>query len=377
MDSALTPFRRPLPKWTRFCLAIILVAVVRIIGALLIYQALSVNGKFHTAWMDANPNLIPSGWSWLWLFNAWDSLQFPRIAMSGYFQPNYVYLPGYPILIQLVARLTGNNWFAAFLITQIFALGSIVAFQLLAEQYMPTNQALYATLLMSFFPFVSVFTTLGYSESVYLFSTVSAWYLYKKGKTLSSALLLGFASVTRIFGLLISVPMLLDLVRRKQYRKVSSLAVPFGLVGGWLLFCYLTTGDPLVSWTDEKYWYTGGVGDGVRVITALLQHGLRGLINCCAGLDPTIFWALGLMVVLVAMTWKVDRLLWVYAATASISILISTTYSVSVLRYFAFVFPIWLTVRVKNPSVVTISLCILVPISIIVWLYAIEVTFIG
>ena len=134
--SLLLPQR---PEWKRFCYPVLLAAGIRIFGATWLYHLLSEGGKFHTPWMDANPSLIPATWSWLWLFNAFDSLHFVLIAIHGYSHPEYAYFPAYPSLIFLVGRLTGNYWFGAFLIAQIFALGSIFVFQMLAEQYMPPN----------------------------------------------------------------------------------------------------------------------------------------------------------------------------------------------------------------------------------------------
>ena len=266
---------------------------------------------------------------------------------------------------------------AAFLIAQIFALGSFVVFQLLAEQYMPPNQALYATLLMTAFPFISVFTTLGYSEPLFFFSTLSSWYLYKKGKIHSSSILAGIASVTRIYGLAIILPMILDLVKSKQYRRMLHLIVPLMFVGSWLLFSYLSTGDPFASWTDQRHWQNGGVGDGLKIIQAVLQYGLPGLMKCCYGMDPTIFWGVGLFMILLAMSWRVDSLLWAYAASLSGLLLITATYDLSLLRFYVFIFPIWLTIRTQNRLIVAISIGILVPMTIVVWLYTIAITFIG
>ena len=62
-------------------------------------------------------------------------------------------------------------------------------------------------------------------------------------------------------------------------------------------------------------------------------------MNCCGVLDPSIFWALSIFVILIVMTWKVDRLLWVYAATVSGILLLSTSYTLSLLRYLPFIFP--------------------------------------
>jgi uncharacterized protein Smg (DUF494 family) len=59
---------------------------------------------------------------------------FPIIAMFGYAHGRYPFLPGYPILIRFAGLLVGDYWFGAFLVTQAFALGSFVMFQLLAER---------------------------------------------------------------------------------------------------------------------------------------------------------------------------------------------------------------------------------------------------
>jgi hypothetical protein len=148
-------------------------------------------------------------------------------------------------------------------------------------------------------------------------------------------------------------------------------------LGAWLLYCYVSTGDWFVSWTDEKYWQKGGVGDGIRILQAISQHGIQGLVKCCAGLDPTIFWSISIFVILVAVTWPVDRPLWIYTVAVSGLLVFTTTYYVSLLRYLAFIFPIWLTIRVKNPWIVAVTIIILVPMIIVMWLYTIAVTFVG
>jgi hypothetical protein len=310
----------------------------------------------------------------LWLFNAWDSLKFSSIAANGYAHPNYPYLPGYPILIFLVERLVGNYWLAAFLVAQALALGNIVMFQLLAEQYLGRDEALYATLLMMMFPFISVFTTLSYSEPLFIFSSIAAWYFYKKGHMAASSLMAGLAAVTRIYGFAIVLPVILDVLKRKSYQRLGYVAIPTACLSLWFFFCYLATGNPLVSWTDERAW---GIGDGISMVQATLQHGLMGLANCCSGFDPTIFWALGIFAVLIVMVWKVDRFLWVYSAGVAGLIFVSTTYELSLLRFFAFLFPIWLTIRVKNPIIVAVGVSVLVAATVVMWLYTIAGVFLG
>ena len=117
-------------------------------------------------------------------------------------------------------------------------------------------------------------------------------------------------------------------------------------------------------------------GNGVRLMEALLHQGLRGVMLCCSGVDPTIFYGVGLFVILTALVWRIDRVLWTYPLGISV-LLLTTTYYLSLLRYFAFIFPIWLTIRVRNPLAAAICIAFLIPISLIVWLYAIAITFIG
>ncbi len=126
-------------KWTNvrlLFLSLAFVIAIRVSEAVWLFHILSPEDKFSTPWMAANPALIPSTFNWLWLFNAWDSLQFQIIAKFGYTHPNYVFLPAYPILIRLTGLLIGDNWYGAFLVTQIFAFASVVAFQRVAEIYM-------------------------------------------------------------------------------------------------------------------------------------------------------------------------------------------------------------------------------------------------
>lgn len=348
---------------------------IRVVGAVWFYQLmLTQESTFHFAWMDANPNIIPGGWRWLFLFNGGDSFQFPLIALKGYAYPVYVFLPAYPVLIWIVGSLVQNYWFGAFLVTQAFALGAILVFQLLAQQYMDPREALHATLLMATFPYISVFTTLGYSEAVFLFASISAWYFYRTERLGASALLAGLTSVSRIYGLVIVLPMLLDIVKGRYWRRLLYLAVPVAFIGAWATFCYATTGDLLASWTDEwKFYAVKGTNLGLaQTIFSQLTYGLPS-----GGLDPAILVSVALFAFLVVRVWKVDRNLWGYALTMLGVLIFIVPSHITLLRILAFVFPVWLTVKVKNPIVVAACVALFVLIGLLLWLYTITVFFVG
>ena len=370
------------PEWIRFCYPLLLVAVIRILGALWLYHLLSAGGTFHTPWMDANPSLFILGNSsipiassnWLWLFNAYDSPHFLLIATSGYSHPQYVFFPGYPIMIRVIGTLLlGNYPLGAFVAAQIFALASLVMFQLVAEQYMARREAMYATMLMATFPYVFVFTTLGYSESLFLLATVSAWYFYKKEQLIASSVMAGIASITRIYGVAILVPVVLDLVRSRNYRRLTYVLFPLALLGLWVAYCYVATGNMFVSWTDESYWvFESKLG----LVPTILSQFVMGFKGCCT-FDPGLLVSFALFGLFVIMTWKLDQGLGAYSTTVFIALLFVVFDHLSLLRYLSFIFPLWLTVRVKNPIVATLGIALFVPMSILLWYYAITLTFVG
>ena len=348
---------------------------IRVIGAIWFYRDMVTSGSgFYFAWLDVNRNLIPASSRWLFLFNAGDSFLFPLVAMFGYMPSRYVFLPAYPILIRFVSLAVGDYWFGAFLVTQIFALASIVMFQLLAEQYMGPREALYAALLMGTFPYVSVFTTLGYSEALFLFSTVAAWYFHKKESFGVSSILAGLASVTRIYGFLILLPIFLGMVRLKRYRRLFYLLIPCVFIGSWLLYCYLSTGDPFVSWTEERaVYYVIGANLGLaQTIWVQLTHGIPR-----SGLDPAVLISFVLFTFLAVRVWRVEQFLWTYTVVTFGLLTFAVTSHITLLRYMSFIFPIWLTIKVRNPLVAAVCLAFFVPVTFLLWLYAITVFFVG
>jgi len=361
------------------CIPLIVTAVVRVLGATLLCSLFNVKGVVQTPWMQQYGwNSISASTNWLWLFNAWDSFNFGFIVTQGYHEPNYTYLPGYPLLIHLVTLITGNVWLAAFIATQIFAAASIIMFQLTAEIYLPRREALYSTLIMATFPYVFIFTALSYSEPVFFFSTIAAWYFYKKRKLSLSTILVGLATLTRIYGILILLPVFLSM---KKARKVNAyyFITPVVALAAWGFYCLITVGNVLASLAEEGTWVQTGINYGL--VPSIVYQGLRGIVMCCTGppnnnFDPALLIAVALLPFLIVRISNIDRSLLAYSATL-FGMLILTAPVMSLLRYDSFVFPIWLTVGVKNSWAVILCMALFVPLSLVLWYYALTRYFIG
>ena len=315
------------------------------------------------------------------MFNAWDSPHFQLIAQNGYAHPDYAFLPAYPILIRIVGGLLGNYWVAGFLLAQFFSLASVVMFQLTAELYMDRKQALYATALMVTFPYLFVFTTLSYSEPLFLFSTVATWYFYKKKQVGVSAILAGIASVTKIYGIGIVVPIIVDIVHSKRYRALAYLVAPIASLTSWFVYCYFSAGDPLATWADEQ-WYASNILSKLGVVQTIFDQLSKGL-STTSGKVPYPFIDVPVLLVLcffgylVAKTREVDWALATFPIFVAGGLLLTATNHLALLRLLLFLFPIWLTFRLKNPYSVAACIALFIPVTIALWMYAINVTFIG
>jgi len=338
-----------------------------------------VKGMLETPWMQQYGwNSIATSTNWLWLFNAWDSFNFGFIVSQGYHEPNYTYLPGYPLLIHFGALIVGDVWLAAFLVTQVFAVASIVMFQLTAEIYLPRREAMYSTLLMATFPYVFIFTTLSYSEAVFFFSTIAAWYFYKEGKLSLSTVLAALATLTRVYGILILLPIFLSMRTAKKV-NVYYFITPVAALSAWGLYCLITVGNALASLAEEGAWVQTGINYGL--IPSIVYQGLRGIVMCCTGpsnnnFDPALLVAVALLPFLIMRLSNIDRSLLAYAGTL-FGMLILTAPVISLLRYLSFIFPIWLTVRVKNSWAVILCMALFIPLSLTLWFYALTRYFIG
>lgn len=120
-------------------------------------------------------------------FFGWDSAWYLSIVEKGYAFSNqsYAFFPGLPILSWLLNLVLQNSVLTLVVITTFFDVLWIPIYQLVAEIYLDKSKALKSTLLYALFPYVSLFTTVTYSEVLFLFSTLSAWYFFKKQKLFS------------------------------------------------------------------------------------------------------------------------------------------------------------------------------------------------
>ena len=149
----------------------------------------------------------------------WDAHHYLKLAELGYSDytetcPDcgdnahifLVFFPLYPWFVRLFSLITAGNAYAAAIISSnlFFFLGIWYAF-LLARRLVGRKGAYAAVLFLAFAP-ASIFFSMPYTESLFLFVSAASLYYASGKKWLPAALFGGLAAMTRMVGIMTLIP---------------------------------------------------------------------------------------------------------------------------------------------------------------------------
>ncbi len=140
-----------------------------------------------------------------------------------------VFLPGYPIAVRLFSYLTGSYPAAGLCVSALsFAGAGCVLYKLLRLD-MDETAAKRAVLFFAINPAAFFFAS-PMSESLFMLCTFLCLYLLRRGKPITGALFGAYACFTRSVGLILLVPILLELVHKRASLReyLTLIIVPFG-----------------------------------------------------------------------------------------------------------------------------------------------------
>jgi hypothetical protein len=261
-------------------------------------------------------------------FAAWDSGWYFEIARRGYFvnadgQNAIAFFPLYPLLMRALAWPFGGTeralWAAGIVLSYAcLFLGLAVLHRLTATRFGDRETARRTVLYVAAFPFAFFFTMV-YTESLFLFLSVSAVFAATASRWGLAGALGFLVALTRPNGVLIAVPLgLLALGGRPRPLELLRRALAVALVPAGLALhsahAWRLTGDPLGWLRAQDAWgYSLGHRPWVelmKVLDGLEKHGaygyflsdplapyyfLHGMVALAVvALVPTIFLRLGL-----------------------------------------------------------------------------------
>ena len=167
-----------------------------------------------------------------------------------------VFLPGYPVAVRLVSNFVENELAAGLLVSALCFAGSGVMLYRLLSLDMPSDAALRAVRFFALCP-AAFFFAAPMSESLFMLCTLSCLYLMRRGRLVSGGLLGAYAAFTRSPGLILIVPMLLELVHRRAKAReyLTVLIVPLGFAA-YCLVNYAVAGDAFKFMEYQReHWY--------------------------------------------------------------------------------------------------------------------------
>ena len=162
-----------------------------------------------------------------------------------------VFLPGYPVLVRLLQHLTGNYLTAGLLLSALCFAGAGVLFYRLLRLDLPHETARRGLLFLCLLP-GSFFYASPMSESLFLLCSLACVYLARRERWLPAGLCGAWAAFTRSLGLMLAVPLIMELVaqavREKHVNKLLPRAACVLLVPlGFAAYCvinYFVAGNP-------------------------------------------------------------------------------------------------------------------------------------
>lgn len=292
----------------------------------------------------------PLFWGWA----NFDGEHYVSIAMFGYKNLQQAFFPAYPYLAKLVSNLIGSNlesfvW-SGILISNALFFASLVLLWKVIRLDFSEKIAKIATILLLTFP-TSFYFGAVYTESLFLFSSLLTYYLYREKKYFFAGVVGILMTSTRIYGIFVLLMILVDLLKNKVsllkiiQEKIYLLGISISGILFYMWFCFKNYGDPLAFYNLQNI-----VGEHRSSQLILLpQVFFRYIAKVIPNLDwnylPVVFNALlefsvaTLFLIIILYSFKKIRWdYWVYVTLGYLVPTLTGSFS-SLARYVVVLFP--------------------------------------
>ena len=205
-------------------------------------------------------------YSWLDIWGQWDTGWYLDIAQNWYSAEahyhnlcNYAFFPFYPTLIKLLGAVIGNHYYAGLIISNVSLLGAAILLYKLVELDHDQEVALRSVKYLFIWPTSFILSGV-LSEALFLLLVIGCFYHARKGAWPKAGIAGFFLSLTRVNGVCVSIPLLYEYMKGKNFRLKGIRAdiLALGLLPlGLLVFCvynYYLTGDYLAFVHIQSAW---------------------------------------------------------------------------------------------------------------------------
>ena len=279
------------------------------------------------------------------------------MAEIGYVEPKlYAFFPLYPILIKLFTYIIPSYQVSGFIISNIASFLSIIILK-----DMTKDKSNVWNILCFIFSPILAYTSMVYTESLFLLLTLLGYYLYKKDKYILSAVIVGLSILTRNSGIILWGAIGLDMLYRFFSKKDKPIQFKNILVFGFIalaigmiypIYLYLETGDFLKFATVQTDYWNRATATPIHNFLSdliVLKRGGNGLtMNIIIFLQNWISFIFAF--VIGVKIFKKDKTASIYTIVSLIAFTVTyrdvdywkTLSSISLFRYVLGLFPIYL-----------------------------------
>jgi len=317
----------------------------------------------------------------------WDTARYLEIADFGYDFNfiNTVWPPLYPFLIKLFSFIFLPSILSALLVSNLFFVVGMFLTYILTKDLFNEEIAKQTLFFIVIFP-TSFYFVAGYSESIFLALTAGVFLLLRKKKWLWAGLLSTLATLTRVQGIILVVPIFIELamdylknrnLKQFIFHLISIVYAPFAY-GLYSLYVYYGL---RVDWPWNmlsKYWsqHFGLPWEGVNGIINSLFIKEEVLITPLIMKVFNILLPVLTIYLLIQLRKKIPLSISVYSWLMIIMILMKIDQNnilVSTIRYLLVILPVYwglvFLIRTKILRMVYFAGCIILLIIQIIYFY--------
>ena len=204
------------------------------------------------------------------LWTHWDTRHYTGIAEEWYTDVGderlrLVFFPLYPLLMRLLAPLTGGSAFAAGIVISLVCSAAASAMVYDLSQWHFGRETAGLSLAYFLLSPLSVFLGCVYTEALFICLTLAAVCLLRRGHPWWAALCGMLSAFTRMPGVIVSGLMIIDFFGKISKKKadvralgacVAQVAIVFAGFAAYLLVNQIVTGDPFTYLTYQREnWY--------------------------------------------------------------------------------------------------------------------------
>jgi hypothetical protein len=273
------------PGWVLQLAAIVVASRMVVLAAAAVAETLVARNPLLTSG-DPEPVLVS--------LTSWDGWWYLGIVRGGYHAAalvdgyhDYAYLPLYPALVRTLALpFPGWEGLISVVLSNVLFVAGLALFVALTNARLGRDLAVRSAALLAVFPFSAVFS-MAYAESLFLVLALGAFLAVEHRRPLVAGVLLALATLTRLQGVVLLVPLAWLLWERERRPRPAWIAILLGPVAAAAAFGWVTrlTGDPTSYGAAQAAWGRGGLGGDP---TGSLGAGLIGPVALVHAVDLTV-----------------------------------------------------------------------------------------